>query len=365
MKSPPVLQGIVSAALAVASLGSTGRAGAEQPSVLTIEGHVITRPGEEQGVDHWIGVLCSPLSSALRAHLNLPEGEGMVVSTVIPGGPAEKAGLQQYDVLVAADGKPLTRPEDLVEVIRAAGGKQMALTVLRSDERLSLAVSPEKRPGSDPVVVLRGTCDDQSVRVLQEWINQLKEKTQGHHSLRFKSIGAGVVVTRSAEGPPYKEFPDDLKITISKQGKSRGTIRVERGDGSWQVSADRLEDLPDQCRPYVLQFLDRELGAKAGQLSDKNGYRLIYSPAGSEHGKYGDSSVYAPSALGERARQLYEWVYYLDQNKADEHPADSAKLDRQLQGVERQLNQVLEQLHRLRQSRDSREPQHQQNQRRQ
>lgn len=364
MKWPRVFQGIFWVALAVVSLCSTGRAGAQAPSVLTIEGHVITRPGEEQGVEHWIGVLCSPLSSALRAHLGLPEGEGMVVSTVIPGGPAEKAGLQQYDVLVAAGGKPLTRPEDLVEVMRAAGGKQIALTVVRSDQRLSLAVSPEKRPGSDPVLVLRGTCDDQSVRVLQEWINQLKEKTHGHHSLRFKSIGAGVVVTRSAERPPYEEFPDDLKITIAKQGKSPGTIRVERGDGSWEVRADRLEDLPGQWRPFVLQFLERELGAKVGQLSAKHGYRLIYSPAGSEYGKYGDSSVYAPSALGERGKQLYEWVYSLDHSNADGDPAAPAKLDEQLLGVERRLNQVLEELHRLRQSQGSREPEHQQKQRR-
>ncbi len=341
MKWSPVFQGTLWAALAFALPSSGGPAAAQQPSVLTIEGHVITRPGDEHGVEHWIGVLCSPLSSALRAHLDLPEGQGMVVANVIPGGPAEKAGLEQYDVLVAAGGKPLTRPEDLVAVLGGCRGKQITLAVVRRDERLSLAVTPEKPPGSDPIVVLRGTCDDESVRVLQEWVHQLKEKTQGQHSLSFKSIGAGVVVTRSAERPRDREFPDDLKITITKEGKSPGTIQVQRGDGSWQARADRLEDLPDEWRPFVLQFLDRELGARVDRLRDHGGYRLIYSPAGGEDGKRVASGVYAPSALGERARQLYEWVYSFDQEKEGTGPTASAGLEQRLEQIERQLQELL------------------------
>ena len=43
------------------------------------------------------------------------------VTRVEPGSPAEKAGLEPGDVIVAADGAPVTGPEQLVSAVRKSG----------------------------------------------------------------------------------------------------------------------------------------------------------------------------------------------------------------------------------------------------
>jgi S1-C subfamily serine protease len=42
--------------------------------------------------------------------LNLKKGQGLVVQNVMPGSPAEKAGVKPHDVLVEVNGKPV--PDD-------------------------------------------------------------------------------------------------------------------------------------------------------------------------------------------------------------------------------------------------------------
>jgi hypothetical protein len=48
-----------------------------------------------------LGVHLAPVPAAVQAHLGLKDGEGAMVRSVVPGSPAEKAGVSQYDVVLA------------------------------------------------------------------------------------------------------------------------------------------------------------------------------------------------------------------------------------------------------------------------
>ncbi len=52
----------------------------------------------------WMGVMFQPLEKDLGKHLGISDGGGIVVTRVIPGSPAEAAGLKPLDVLVEVDG---------------------------------------------------------------------------------------------------------------------------------------------------------------------------------------------------------------------------------------------------------------------
>lgn len=70
-----------------------------------------------------------------RAFLGLRvdgEGPGVVVDSVSPGSPADRAGLRPGDVLTAFDGAPLRVPADLHGALdRLAGGQRAAVRLLR------------------------------------------------------------------------------------------------------------------------------------------------------------------------------------------------------------------------------------------
>lgn len=101
------------------------------------------------GREPWIGVAVSPVPPALAHQLHLDEGSGVVVESVYPKTPAEKAGLQQYDIIERIDGKGFGGPEQFSAYIRShnSGGK-ITLSIIREGEPTEVAVRLSRRPPS-------------------------------------------------------------------------------------------------------------------------------------------------------------------------------------------------------------------------
>ncbi|MEM0246311.1 MAG: trypsin-like peptidase domain-containing protein [Desulfurococcaceae archaeon] len=65
----------------------------------------------------WIGVYVAPVNPTMAALYKLPLSEGLIVVKVVPGFPAERSGITEGDIIVAANGKPVKRTGELREVI--------------------------------------------------------------------------------------------------------------------------------------------------------------------------------------------------------------------------------------------------------
>ena len=67
----------------------------------------------------------------------------MRVVSVMPGGPAARVGIRQGDVIVVADGQPVTEPSQLVSVVERIGvGRPLNLRIDRQGRRLELDLTP-------------------------------------------------------------------------------------------------------------------------------------------------------------------------------------------------------------------------------
>lgn len=80
-----------------------------------------------------------------------PEVEA-VVGEVVPDAPADVAGFQAGDRILAIDGRPIDRWQDLGREIQtlAAPGRPLAVTVQRDEERQTIAVTPERDAPDGP-----------------------------------------------------------------------------------------------------------------------------------------------------------------------------------------------------------------------
>ena len=89
-----------------------------------------------------------------RAYLGVtttPQSRGAGVVEAAPGGPAAGAGLQAGDVITSIDGRPVSEPEDVSEVISGkAPGDAVQVELLRDGERRTLTVTLEPRPQRRP-----------------------------------------------------------------------------------------------------------------------------------------------------------------------------------------------------------------------
>jgi regulator of sigma E protease len=75
--------------------------------------------------------------------------EGAIVGTVMPGGPAEKAGLQKGDHVLGIDGQANRSTLGLTNYIRANGNRQLTLNIERAGAKQDIAVTPAIPEGED------------------------------------------------------------------------------------------------------------------------------------------------------------------------------------------------------------------------
>lgn len=94
----------------------------------------------------WLGVSIQPLTRELAESFGLDRTTGALVTKVLPGTPAEKAGLQRGDVLLELNGKEIRGVRELQLLVASAKvGETVELVVLRQGERLTLAVTLVER----------------------------------------------------------------------------------------------------------------------------------------------------------------------------------------------------------------------------
>jgi serine protease Do len=155
---------------------------------------------ETGGEDAWLGVFTQPLTDDLAAYWDLPPDGGIIVSTVIPGSPADKSGLRMGDVIVSFNGRPIHAKEDpdvvtFTKVVRESPlGEPLPLQLYRDGEpmEMRLTLLPRPKSGRD-ANELEDTTFGLTVRELT---------TDVRIALNLSDEIDGVIVRRVTSGSP-------------------------------------------------------------------------------------------------------------------------------------------------------------------
>ncbi|NPB05214.1 MAG: Do family serine endopeptidase [Aquificae bacterium] len=105
----------------------------------------------EQLIEHgrvvrgWLGVVVQELTPAVAEALGLDHG--VIVLKVVPGSPADRAGLKPGDIILEVNGKPVRDATQLqFEVMKTPPGTELKLTVLRGEKKLELTAVVGEMP---------------------------------------------------------------------------------------------------------------------------------------------------------------------------------------------------------------------------
>jgi serine protease Do len=186
----------------------------------------------------WLGVRIQPLTEELAPSFGAKENEGVLVSDVMPGGPAEAGGLKSGDVILEFGGQRTTEVPDLQRVVAdAEPGKASRVTILRDGKRETLDIKIGEMPTDEPVAASRGT---------ERWGLTVQPITP-ELARQFKLPGNdGVLVSEVEENSPA----------------ARAGIRA--GDAIVEVNRRRVRDLRTfedalgRAEQDVLLFVQRE-----------------------------------------------------------------------------------------------------------
>jgi S1-C subfamily serine protease len=94
-----------------------------------------------------VGMQPIPIPAGLREKTGFGSESGLIVLNVVGGSPAEEAGVQLGDILVALDGKPITDVDELQAVLRGENvDRTLNAVLIRGGERLQTAIKVAERP---------------------------------------------------------------------------------------------------------------------------------------------------------------------------------------------------------------------------
>ena len=165
-----------------------------------------------------IGIHAQTITPALAAGFGLPRDWGAVLADVMPGGPADIAGLRIGDVVLTMDGKVIENGRQLlVNLYQRKIGDVVRLGVLRGGEELAVDVAVLERADDPERFASLATGDESLVEKLGILGVELNRKLL---SLLppLRQVTGVIVAARVANGPYWNTLlqPGDVIYSVNR-----------------------------------------------------------------------------------------------------------------------------------------------------
>lgn len=199
----------------------------------------------------WIGVSIQELTPELARSFGLTEAKGVLVSSVNPGDPAEKAGIEPGDIIVSFDGKDIYDIGDLPRTVAAtAPGKSVEVGIVRNGKAKTLfitvstkmdeepaekapdkEVSPDKRLG----LSVQPITPDIAKRLgIQDTEGVIVSSVTPDSPSAAAGLRRGDVI-KEIDRKPVKNIRDYSKYISESEGKDAVLLRIVRGRSTLYV----------------------------------------------------------------------------------------------------------------------------------
>ncbi len=219
---------------------------------------------EEARQENYIGVFTAPVSPALSAQLSelLKPGQGLLVTRVLSGSPAEKAGLKQHDVMATYDDQRLLTTDQLKKLVMGdKAGRTVKLGIVRAAKQRNVEVPLGKRKVTRLSMRSRGPLLRRAFPLMlrrRGVIGKGKAKTPDAPSKspptphdksskrQYRSLSLSVT---TSDNKQYKVQVNDTDVDgKAHHWQFEGTLDEIRG---------KLNDLPESIRDAIRRSLDR------------------------------------------------------------------------------------------------------------
>ncbi len=102
--------------------------------------------------DFWTGMTVTPVNEEIARYYRLDATDGVLVTEVASKGPADEAGIEPGDVIIAVDGRPTLREDDInIAILDGEVNQKITVEVRRGGKTSTVTMTLKARPRSGGV----------------------------------------------------------------------------------------------------------------------------------------------------------------------------------------------------------------------
>jgi Do/DeqQ family serine protease len=200
-------------------------------------------------IQPWVGITVQDLDARIAGYLNLPREKGVLVKNVEHDSPAQKAGIQDGDILLAFGSRSLRSSQDYHMALRdCSAGQTIKMRIWRRTGEISVALKTAVFPIERAL-----TLADQLMGITVENVDGLSSQRQFRNRIVAKD---GVVVSeidhrsylahigvlpgdviRQIDEITIKNIDDFKKAIVKYRKKASVVILLQREDQGYYITA--------------------------------------------------------------------------------------------------------------------------------
>jgi len=196
-------------------------------------------------IQAWIGITVQNIDEKLARYLKIPDIKGVIVKSVEPKSPAQKAGLQESDIILSIANKKITSVGDYQSVAKSlAAGNPLKAKFWRNGKKKTITLNTEVFPID--------LADDLTYRILGIRVEDLTKKNRRRYrisaregvmisELKKKSYLAGIGarpgdVIRQIDDYSVENSEDFNKAIIKFRNKNSMVLLLQRGEQGYYIT---------------------------------------------------------------------------------------------------------------------------------
>ena len=170
----------------------------------------------------WLGVTIQDLKGNLAEYYGVQDKSGVLVASVVPGDPADQAGIQPNDIITKVGDKKITTSRDLTNLAAKLGvGDTARVTVLRDGRLKTLKVRVGKRP-----LTMAAASDHQRQEKEGEYGFEVTELTpQVAQRYNVKDTAGVIVVNVDPKGKAHEAGIQQGDLIIEVNRKNVASVK--------------------------------------------------------------------------------------------------------------------------------------------
>ena len=198
-------------------------------------------------IQAWIGITVQNIDEKLARYLKIPDKKGVIVTSVEPKSPAQKAGLQESDIILAIGSKKINSVGDYQSVAKGLeAGNTLEAKFWRSGKKKTTVIKTK--------VFAIALADDLAYRILGIKVDDLTKKRRQRYRISAREgvmisdikknsdlagIGArpGDVI-RQIDDYSIKNSDDFKKAIIKFRNKNSMVLLLQRGDQGYYITVN-------------------------------------------------------------------------------------------------------------------------------